>query len=41
MIYNTEMTEGSSVETLSKVFQQLNNQANNSSFVDHVQAFVF
>jgi len=41
MIYNTQMTEGSSVETLSKVFQQLNEQANNSSFVDHAQAFVF
>ena len=41
MISNTQMTEGSSVELLSKVFQQLNNQANNNIFVEIPQAFVF
>lgn len=41
MIYNTAMTEGSSIEILSRVFEKLNKQVNGNVFVKNPEAFVF
>lgn len=41
MIYNTVMTEGSSLGILSEVFQKLNRQVNGNVFVERPEAFVF
>lgn len=41
MIYNTVMTEGSSIEILSRVFEKLNRQVNENAFSEHPEAFVF